>query len=132
AAAEPSVLRGALVSRDTRLMRDALERLGAVLEVRDGALHVTPIPPRTPEPAEPIEIQTGLAGTVMRFVPLLAALQHGDVHFTGDAPALQRPMDPVIDLLRQQGIEVTEHGEPGRLPLTVHGTGSLRGGRLEV
>ena len=132
AAAEPSVLRGALVSRDTRLMRDALERLGAVLEVKDGALHVTPIPPRAPEPAEPIEIHTGLAGTVMRFVPLLAALRHGDVRFTGDAPALQRPMEPVIALLRQQGVEVTEHGEPGRLPLTVHGTGTLRGGRLEV
>ena len=132
AAAEPSVLRGALVSRDTRLMRDALERLGAVLEVADGALHVTPIPPRDPEPAEPIEIHTGLAGTVMRFVPLLAALRHGDVRFTGDAPALQRPMEPVIALLRQQGVEVTEHGEPGRLPLTVHGTGTLRGGRLEV
>ncbi|MDN6303293.1 MAG: 3-phosphoshikimate 1-carboxyvinyltransferase [Brachybacterium sp.] len=132
AAAEPSVLRGALVSRDTRLMRDALERLGAVLEVQDGALQVTPIPPRATQPAEPIEIHTGLAGTVMRFVPLLAALHHGDVRFTGDAPALQRPMDPVIDLLRQQGVEVTEHGETGRLPLTVHGTGHLRGGRLEV
>ncbi|MDN5898893.1 MAG: 3-phosphoshikimate 1-carboxyvinyltransferase [Brachybacterium sp.] len=132
AAAEPSVLRGALVSRDTRLMRDALERLGAVLEVQDGALHVTPMPPRATHPADPIEIHTGLAGTVMRFVPLLAALHHGDVRFTGDPAALERPMEPVIDLLRQQGVEVTEHGEPGRLPLTVHGTGLLRGGRLEV
>ncbi|WP_394214118.1 3-phosphoshikimate 1-carboxyvinyltransferase [Brachybacterium vulturis] len=132
AATEPSVLRGALVSRDTRLMRDALERLGAELEVHDGALHVTPLPPPAAQPAEPIEIHTGLAGTVMRFVPLLAALHHGDVRFTGDAAALQRPMDPVVDLLRQQGVEVTEHGEPGRLPLTVHGTGQLRGGRLEV
>src|SRR5699024_11897491 len=57
---------------------------------------------------------------------------HGDVRFPGDAPALQRPMEPVIALLRRPGVEVTEHGEPGRLPLTVHGTGTLRGGRLEV
>ncbi|ATG54517.1 3-phosphoshikimate 1-carboxyvinyltransferase [Brachybacterium ginsengisoli] len=132
AAAEPAVLRGALVSRDTRLMRDALERLGAVLAVEDGALHITPIPAPTEEPAEPVEIHTGLAGTVMRFVPMLAALHHGDVRFTGDDAALARPMDPVIDLLRQQGVEVTEHGEPGRLPLTVHGTGRLGGGRLQV
>ena len=132
AADEPSVLRGALVSRDTRLMRDALERLGAVLEVEDGALHVTPLPPPAEHPAEPVEIHTGLAGTVMRFVPMLAALHHGDVRFTGDEAAFQRPMDAVVDVLRQQGVEVTEHGEPGRLPLTVHGTGRLPGGRVEV
>src|SRR5699024_12387805 len=104
AAAEPSVLRGALVSRDTRLMRDALERLGAVLEVKDGALHVTPIPPRAPEPAEPIEIHTGLAGTVMRFVPLLAALRHGDVRLTVAAPALPRPMYAGSALHLPQGV----------------------------
>lgn len=132
AADEPSVLRGALVSRDTRLMRDALERLGAVFEVVDGSLHVTPLPPPGEHPAEPVEIHTGLAGTVMRFVPMLAALHHGDVRFTGDDAALARPMEAVVQVLRQQGVEVTEHGEPGRLPLTVHGTGRLRGGRVEV
>lgn len=132
AADEPSTLRGALVSRDTRLMRDALERLGAVLEVQDGSLLVSPLPPPAEHPADPIEIHTGLAGTVMRFVPMLAALHHGDVRFTGDDAALQRPMDAVIDALRQQGVDVTEHGVPGHLPLTVHGTGRLRGGRIEV
>lgn len=132
AAEEPSTLRGALVSRDTRLMRDALERLGAVLTVQDGTLQVSPLPPPEEHPADPIEIHTGLAGTVMRFVPLLAALHHGDVRFTGDDAALQRPMDAVIDALRQQGVEVTEHGQPGFLPLTVHGTGRLSGGRVEV
>lgn len=132
AADEPSTLRGALVSRDTRLMRDALERLGAVLTVQDGSLQVSPLPPPAEHPADPIEIHTGLAGTVMRFVPMLAALHHGDVRFIGDDAALQRPMDAVIDALRQQGVEVTEHGQPGFLPLTVHGTGRLRGGRIEV
>ena len=132
AADEPSTLRGALVSRDTRLMRDALERLGAVLVVQDGSLQVTPLPPPAEHPADPIEIHTGLAGTVMRFVPMLAALHHGDVRFTGDDAALQRPMDAVIDARRQQGGGLTEHGQPGPMPLTVHGTGRLRGGRIEV
>lgn len=132
AADEPSVLRGALVSRDTRLMRDALERLGAVLEVQDGSLHVSPLPIAAEHPADPVEIHTGLAGTVMRFVPMLAALHHGDVRFTGDDAALQRPMGAVIDALRQQGVDVTEHGEPGHLPLTVHGKGRLAGGRVEI
>jgi len=132
AADEPSELRGALVSRDTRLMRDALERLGATLEVRDDSLLVTPLPPPAEHPEPPVEIHTGLAGTVMRFVPMLAALHHGDVRFTGDEGALARPMGPVIEVLRQQGVDVTEHGEPGHLPLTVHGTGRLRGGTVQV
>jgi len=129
---EPSRLRGALVSRDTRLMADALERLGATLRFEDAELQVTPLPLPSQRPAEPIEIDTGLAGTVMRFVPLLAALHHGEVRFTGDEAALARPMGPVIQVLRAQGVRVTEHGEEGRLPLTVHGTGQLPGGRVEV
>src|SRR5699024_7092364 len=64
--------------------------------------------------------------------PMLAALHHGPVRFTGDPAALARPMRPVIDVLRSQGVEVTEHGQAGHLPLTVHGTGRLRGGRVEV
>ncbi|EWS79753.1 3-phosphoshikimate 1-carboxyvinyltransferase [Brachybacterium phenoliresistens] len=131
-AEEPTLLHGALVSRDTRLMRDALERLGASLTVEDGALRVHPIPPASEERQEPIEIHTGLAGTVMRFVPLLAALRHGDVRFTGDEAALVRPMGPVIAALRGLGVEVTEHGEAGHLPITVHGRGSLPGGPLTI
>ena len=108
AADEPSVLRGALVSRDTRLMRDALERLGAVFEVVDGSLHVTPLPPPGEHPAEPIEIHTGLAGTVMRFVPILAAQHQGDVRFTGDDAALvqDRPVRRHLQLLPGPGADV--------------------------
>lgn len=128
----PTTIRGALSSRDTRLMRDALERLGARIEVDGSTLYVLPIPPASEHPAPPLEIHCGLAGTVMRFVPLLAALHHGDVLFTGDDAALARPMGPVIHALRAQGVEVTEHAEPGHLPVTVHGTGHLRGGRVEL
>jgi 3-phosphoshikimate 1-carboxyvinyltransferase len=131
-AEEPTALSGVLVSRDTRLMRDALERLGATLSVEGEALRVSPIPLPAEHPAEPVEIHTGLAGTVMRFVPLLAALHHGDVSFTGDESALQRPMGPAIEALRSMGVEVTENGEPGHLPFVVHGTGRLRGGDIDV
>ncbi|PWH05368.1 3-phosphoshikimate 1-carboxyvinyltransferase [Brachybacterium endophyticum] len=128
----PSDLTGVLVSRDTRLMRDALERLGASLSVEGEALRISPIPPPAEHPVDPIEIHTGLAGTVMRFVPLLAALHHGDVAFTGDDSALLRPMGPVIEALRSLGVEVTETGEAGHLPFVVHGKGTLGGGSIDV
>src|SRR5699024_12000122 len=41
---EPARLRGALVSRDTRLVADGLERLGATLRFEDAELQVTPLP----------------------------------------------------------------------------------------
>lgn len=130
----PTQLRGALSSRDTRLMRDALEQLGAQIESEqdDELLTVTPIPPNAEHRQEPIEIHAGLAGTVMRFVPPLAALRNGDVRITGDCAALRRPMGPAIAALRALGVDVTEEGETGRLPIVVHGRGRLRGGRIEV
>lgn len=128
----PTIIRGALSSRDTRLMRCALETLGASIDADGCTLHVLPIPPASEHRADPVEIHCGLAGTVMRFVPLLAALHHGDVRFTGDPSALARPMGPVIAALRAQGVEVTEHGEAGHLPITVHGRGRLAGGRVEI
>lgn len=131
---EPSQIRGALSSRDTRLMRDALEQLGAVIESEqdEEILRVMPLPPSSEHRADPIEIHAGLAGTVMRFVPPVAALRNGDVRITGDEAALRRPMGPVIDALRALGVEVTEEGEPARLPITIHGTGAIRGGRVEI
>ncbi|MCS6710942.1 3-phosphoshikimate 1-carboxyvinyltransferase [Brachybacterium sp. EF45031] len=130
----PSTLRHPLVSRDARLMQDGLEQLGARFSGDGSALEVHPLP--RPDPtdrsAEPLEISTGLAGTVMRFLPLVAALHVGPVRFTGDAAALVRPMGPVISALRALGVEVTEHGQAGHLPITVHGAGHLPGGTVEV
>ena len=128
AASEPYTLRGALVSRDTRLMRDALERLGAVLEVRDGVLHVSPIPPACEHPAEPIEIHTGLAGTVMRFLPPAAALATGRVVFDGDPHARERPQTTILDALRGLGVAV----DGDRLPFSIDATGTVPGGEVTI
>jgi 3-phosphoshikimate 1-carboxyvinyltransferase len=122
----PSLLRSVLASRDTHLMASALETLGVTVDrgtdwhVEPGALrgHVT--------------IDCGLAGTVMRFLPAVAALADGPVHFTGDVEALVRPMGPVIRALQALGVRVDEEGVPGHLPFTVHGRGAVRGGQVDV
>jgi 3-phosphoshikimate 1-carboxyvinyltransferase len=76
-------------------------------------------------------VDTGLAGTVMRFVPPLAGLAAGDVHFDGDAYARERPMATLLDGLRQLGVDVDDGGR-GRLPFTVRGRGSVAGGRVQI
>ncbi|MDO5645420.1 MAG: 3-phosphoshikimate 1-carboxyvinyltransferase [Dermabacter sp.] len=130
-AAAPTRLIGALASRDSRLMIDALSQLGARFEADGEALVVHPL--AAPEAdAGPLEVHCGLAGTVMRFVPALAALSGRRVTFTGDAGALVRPMAPLLSALDQQGVSVAFHGREGYLPFTVHGPGALPGGLVSI
>lgn len=118
-ASGPCTLHGVLRSRDTDLMRAALTALGAAFaDSPDGALHVTPLPVCEPLPA-PVDVDCGLAGTVMRFLPLVAALRPGVVRLDGDPGARVRPMGATVQALRGLGVQVTEAGEPGRLPLTL-------------
>ena len=122
----PSRLRGVLDSRDTRLMAGALAAMGT----RVGEEHSDWLV--EPDALRGATIDCGLAGTVMRFLPPVAALADGPVRFDGDEQAYHRPMGPVLDALRALGVRVDEHGEPGRLPFTVHGQGGLAGGSVDV
>lgn len=124
----PSMITRPLGSRDTRLMAAALEALGARVEKDGTTWRVTPLDRTSTTPAA---IDCGLAGTVMRFVPALAALGSAPVTFDGDPQARRRPMDQTIATLRALGVRVDDDGR-GALPFVVHGTGAVRGGALEV
>jgi 3-phosphoshikimate 1-carboxyvinyltransferase len=122
-----SVVRRPLRSRDTELMVGALRVLG--VDVRDegedwvvsgvgGAL--------TPRGSA---IDVGNAGTVARFLPPVAALAVGDVRFDGDPRVRERPLGPLLAALRSLGVSLSGVDS---LPVTVHGTGSVRGGSVDV
>ena len=122
-----SRLRAPLRSRDTLLMADALSALGVTVEdVDDGDWLVAP-----GSALGSASIDCGLAGTVMRFVPPLAALADGAVSFDGDEHARTRPMGPALGALRALGVDVDDDGR-GTLPFTVRGTGSVRGGAVTL
>lgn len=125
-ASEPTKFAGALVSRDSSLMLEALVALGSKV---DGLGTTSPIV----FPAElsgEAAIDCGLAGTVMRFVPPLASLNSGRITFDGDEGARRRPMGTTITSLRSLGVEVEAEGLS--LPFTLVGTGSVEGGELEI
>ncbi len=126
-AAGPSRLRGVLDSRDTQLMAGALAAMGTRVQEAGGDWLVEP-----GAVTGGTTVDCGLAGTVMRFLPPVAALAAGPVQFDGDAQAYHRPMGPVLEALRALGVRVDEHGAPGRLPFTVHGQGGLAGGSVDV
>lgn len=122
----PGRLRGALRSRDTRLMAAALGALGVRVEDDGPDWVVTPGPLRGD-----VDVDCGLAGTVMRFLPAVAALADGPVRFDGDAGARVRPMAPVLAALRALGVGV-HAADGGFLPFTVDGRGGVRGGSVDV
>ncbi|WP_314672763.1 3-phosphoshikimate 1-carboxyvinyltransferase [uncultured Rothia sp.] len=130
----PSYLRAPLHSRDSALMIEALRQLGAGIELvpTDSPfgpdVKVTPLSFAQPGSAQAVSIECGLAGTVMRFVPALAALLPGEFAFDGDPHARQRPMGPVLEGLRQLGVQVEcEQGE-NALPFVLRSPGLASAG----
>ena len=118
------VVRYPLISRDTTLMRAALEQLGVRFTVTDDDTTWLIDPPAHFSTGQ--QIDAGLAGTVMRFLPPLAALGHGEITFDGDDVARTRPMGPLVHALRDLGVTVdSESADQPTLPLTVRGTGSV-------
>ena len=115
----PSLLRGVLDSRDTRLFTAALAALGATATPRAGA--VIEMSPMTPGARSGGDIDCGLAGTVMRFLPPLAALSSAPTRFDGDDAARLRPLAPLLDALTALGASISFEGRAGSLPFTIRG-----------
>lgn len=123
----PSVIEFGLRSRDTELMTRALVDLGARVEVNGDAWSVMPIS----SASTPAHIDCGLAGTVMRFLPAVAALGSAPVTFDGDSRARERPMGATISALRSLGVQVDDGGRMS-LPFTVYSPHPVRGGELTI
>jgi 3-phosphoshikimate 1-carboxyvinyltransferase len=126
-AAGPAEVQHPLRARDTELMAGALRALGAQLDTADPrAWRVTPR-----WASQDSRVEVGNAGTVLRFVPPVAALASVAVEFRGDPAAARRPVGGIIAALRELGAVIDDGGR-GAVPFTVHGTGSLPGGVVTV
>lgn len=119
-----STITGALRSRDTDLMIGSLRTLG--IQVSGDGHDLTVSGSLCPDPGA--RIDCGLAGTVLRFVPPLAAMSAVNVTFDGDEQARARPIAPLLDALRALGVAIDAAG----LPFVVRGHGSVRGGAVHI
>jgi 3-phosphoshikimate 1-carboxyvinyltransferase len=124
----PGVVRRALRSRDTELMATALTTLGSAVDSSGADWRV--VPGISPTDTADVAVDCGLAGTVMRFVPPVAALRGGATAFDGDPHARTRPMAEVLAALRTLGVRVSSGSD--RLPFLIDGTGSVRGGTVVI
>lgn len=132
----PSEIRNALFARDTRLMVQNLQALGTAISGEE-LLVIGPTVRTESSPAAettstgPIQLDCGLAGTVMRFMPPLAAFASETVEFFGDERANERPMDVMINALRDLGVAIDDE-DRGGLPFRITGTGRVKGGSITI
>ena len=124
----PSVVRGVLKARDTSLATAALRALGCAIDEQGADVSVHP---GAVDPGPAVRVDVGNAGTVMRFLPAVAALTPAAVSFDGDPRARERPVGALLTALRALGVSIDDGGR-GALPFTVHGTGSVPGGPVTL
>ena len=126
-ASGPGVVRRPLRSRDTLLMASALTALGTGIDdTDDGDWAIIPAAWSTDA-----EVDCGLAGTVMRFVPPVAGLARGTIAFDGDPHMRLRPVGPMLAALTSLGVHLDDGGR-GALPFAVRGSGSVTGGTVTI
>jgi 3-phosphoshikimate 1-carboxyvinyltransferase len=116
-----------LLARDTELMLQALEKLGCQVTRDKELIEISPMK----HVHQDLTIDVGLAGTVMRFVPALAALSAGVAHFDGDERARNRPMKTLINALKSLGISVDDQST-GSLPFSIASDGLVQGGEITI
>lgn len=123
-----STLRRPLDSEDTGFARRALGQLGVEVDAGDGQwvvggsgghLHPSPDP-----------LDAGASGLTARAMIALAPLVDGPTTVVGRDRLPERPMAGLVEALRALGVEAVDN--EGRLPVTVHGTGALPGGKVVV
>jgi 3-phosphoshikimate 1-carboxyvinyltransferase len=131
----PARILNPLQARDTLLMAGALRALGATVDTGTaggsggtGAAAWRVSPGWATSNAR---VDVGNAGTVMRFVPPVAALASVATEFHGDPRASERPVGGILSALRELGAVIDDGGR-GAIPFTVHGAGSLAGGAVTV
>ena len=91
------------------------------------------------ETEERVAVDCGLAGTVMRFLPAVAALTGRTVDFDGDPEARVRPMGAVLEGLRALDVAVTGHRDDAdderpadSLPFTISSPAGVSGGEIAI
>jgi 3-phosphoshikimate 1-carboxyvinyltransferase len=122
----PSTIRGPLRARDTDLAAAALRNLGSKINFGETGVAFSPGHPAS---GSRVSVDVGNAGTVMRFLPAVAALTPATVEFDGDERVRERPVGELLKALRALGADIDDSGR-GAIPFTVRGTGAVRGGQV--
>ncbi|MDV3250680.1 3-phosphoshikimate 1-carboxyvinyltransferase [Devosia sp. BK] len=123
-----SRLTGALKSKDTVLMAEALRQMGVTVEEPNSTSFLVTSSGKLAAPNAPLFL--GNAGTATRFLTAAVATIDGTVVVDGDEDMHLRPIKPLVDALQSLGIDAT--APTGCPPVNIHGTGRFGKGRVEI
>jgi 3-phosphoshikimate 1-carboxyvinyltransferase len=107
-------VRGLLDADDTRVMRDALGKLG--VDVRDAALTGA----AGVFAQKQAELFLGNAGTAIRPLTAVLAFSGGEYRLAGVPRMHERPIGDLVDALRAMGARIDYLGANGYPPLAIH------------
>jgi 3-phosphoshikimate 1-carboxyvinyltransferase len=126
-----SLLIGTLDSEDTQVMVEALRQLGIAVEqdAQAKTMRVCGCDGRVP--ANQASLFAANSGTTIRFLTALVALGHGHFRLDGSPRMRERPIEDLLDALRQLGAVAHSELATGCPPVIVEAKG-LRGGRSEI
>lgn len=127
----PSTLTGALDSDDTRVMIEALRKLGFSLDVAENGTRISVVGGGGVIPSRAAELYVANSGTTVRFLAALVSLAHGTFRLDGTPRMRERPIDDLVAALRQLGVDAACEAPGGCPPVLIRADG-LRGGAASV
>ncbi len=126
-----STLAGALDSEDTRVMVEALGRLGLTVDADPHARTIEIAGCGGRIPAMQADLFVANSRTTVRFLTAMVALGHGTFRLDGTARMRQRPIGDLLDALGQLGADAVGEAGTDCPPVIVRAVG-LPGGRAVV
>lgn len=122
-----STITNALLSRDNLATINACKKLGSKLIQKNRTIIIAG---RNKFDSGNREIDAENSGTTIRIMIAMSALvEEGKTTLTGDESLRKRPMQPLLDALKQLGVDSTSAN--GMPPVVVKG-GGIRGGYTEI
>lgn len=134
-------LRNLLHSDDTAVMMTGLSQLQAASFDWEQGGEIVVVHGKGGElvtPADGTEIYLQNAGTAARFMASVVTLARDPLNqgrptvITGNERMKQRPIAPLVEALRSNGVVITHREQDGFLPLAVSGEQGLKGGRIQL
>lgn len=113
------VLKGVLFSDDSRAFLDCLQKLGFAVEIREEKKEVTIQGTGGKIPNKKASINVRSAGTAARFLTVMLALAGGVYEMGASEQMCKRPMQPLLSILQEAGVEFEFLGQEGYFPFVM-------------
>lgn len=119
-----------LICDDTNATIGLWRKLGAHIKSGHSYLNIKGVDGQ-PKPKVKL-FNAGESGTLLRLILPVLVLAKGRLVVTGRGTLLKRSNRPIAQALRSLGLDIKGRGVQEYLPISIFGTGAIRGGKIRV